>query len=70
MKRQPMKWKEIFVDDVTKGLICKIKSSYNWILKKKKNLSKTWAEVLNRHFSEENIDDQQACEKMLSIANY
>ena len=69
MKRQPMKWKEIFVDDVTKGWICKINSSYNSILKKKK-LSKKWAEVLNKHFSEENTDDQQACEKMLSIANY
>ena len=37
---------------------------------KKKNLIKKWAEDLNRYFSKEHKDSQQAHEKMLNIVNY
>ena len=68
-QRQPTEWEKIFANDtVDKGLISK---AYNQPTKKKtNNPTEKWAEDLNRHFSKENMDGQQAHKKMLNITNY
>ena len=57
MKIQSSEWEKIFTNDVThKGLISKINSSHNSILKKKKKTRlKKWAKDLNRHLAKEDI---------------
>ena len=73
MKRQPNEWEKIFANKATdKVLISKI---YKHLMQlyiqkiKQHNKNKISAD-LNRHFSKEDTDGQEAHRKMFNITNY
>ena len=67
MKRQPTNWEKIFANDTTdQRLISNVYKKCIQLSTKKTN--KIWAEILNRHFSKEDMDGQQ--EEMPRITSY
>ena len=70
--RPPNEWEKILANNISnKRLISKIYTELIQLnIKKANNLIKKWAKNLNRHFSQEDTDGQQAHEKMPNITNH
>ena len=73
MKRQPVEWEKILANHISdKGLISKIyKDLYNLVEKSPNNTILKWANDLNRHFSQEDLQIgnryKERCSSMLTI---
>ena len=71
VNQQPTEQEKIFaIYPSNKGLISRIYKEIKEIYKKKKKPIQKWVKNMNRHFSKEDIDEANKCEKMLIITGH